>query len=155
MTSYVIQKEKKKKKIENLNLPIEGFHMNPKLKKHITLIDVNHIVLIPSNLKISMIEKQFNRTFRKLASLVFDVTESDNSTASDCIIALNEVAKVLDMITRKYEKDLQKKDLAKLQKKCLMLENKLKQKLVEIRTNIMLNQMTKQDIYQEEKGRGR
>ena len=102
-----------------------------------------------------MIQKQFNRTFRKLVAMVFDVTESSGSTASDCVIALNEVTKTASMLERKYENDLQKKELDQLLKKCWLLDNKLRQKLLEIRTNIMMEQMNTTMDYQEEKGRGR
>lgn len=87
--------------------------------------------------------------------MVFDVTESSSSTASDCVIALNEVTKTASMLERKYEKDLQKKELDQLLKKCWLLDNKLRQKLLEIRTNIMMEQMNTAMDYQEEKGRGR
>jgi len=47
------------------------------------------------------------------------------------------------------------KELDQLLKKCWLLDNKLRQKLLEIRTNIMMEQMNTTMDYQEEKGRGR
>lgn len=154
MNNFSLQKDKKKKKMQDTPT-FEGFKMKPKLKKHASLIDVTKITLIEEKTKKEMIQKQFDRTFRKLVAMVIDVTESSGSTASDCIIALNEVSKTASMLEKKYEKDLQRKELEKLLKKCWMLDNKLKQKLLEIRTNILLEQMVPQDTYQEEKGRGR
>ena len=154
MSSFSLQKDKKKKKINQIAMPIEGFHMKPRLKKHPSLIDVTDITLVEKKTKKEMIQKQFDRTFRKLVAMVIDVTESGNATTSDCMIALNEVAKFASMIQKKYERDLQKKELEKLLKKCWLLDNKLKQKLLEIRTNMMFQQMTNNEIYQEEKGRG-
>jgi hypothetical protein len=155
MNKFSLQKDKKKKKVQNNFLPLEGFSIKPKLKKHALLIDVTKITLIEEQVKNEMIQKQFDRMFRKLVAMVIDVSESSSSTASDCIIALNEVTKTADMLERKYKKDLQKKELEKLKKKCWLLDNTLKKKLLEIQTNMMLKQMTLQDNYQEEKGRGR
>ncbi len=153
MSSFSLQKDKKRKKINDLQVPVEGFHMKPHLKKHESLVEINEIILIEDKAKKQMILKQFDRTFRKLVAMVIDVTESD-STASDCMIALNEVTKVADMIRRKYEKDLKKKDFEKLLKKCWMLDQQLKQKLLTIRTNQMMQQMAI-NTETEERGRGR
>lgn len=155
MSNFALQKEKKKKKVNQISVPLEGFHMKPHLKKHPSLIDVTELTLIEKNTKTQMIQKQFNRTFRKLVAMVFDITESDNATTSDCMIALNEVTKFASMLEKKYERDLQKKELEKLLKKCWLLDNQLKQKLLEIRAKNMFDQMARMDSYEEEKGRGR
>jgi len=155
MSNFSLQKDKKKKKIKNPPNHLEGLQLKPKLKKHPSLIDVSEVTIVEDQIKKEMIQKQFNRTFRKLVAMVFDVTESSGSTASDCVIALNEVTKTASMLERKYEKDLQKKELDQLLKKCWLLDNKLRQKLLEIRTNIMMEQMNTTMDYQEEKGRGR
>ena len=102
-----------------------------------------------------MILKQFDRTFRKLVAMMLDVTESEDTTSSDCAIALNEISKVSSMLERKYERDLQKKEIAKLQKKLLMLDAKIREKLLMIRTNEMLQNMVKTPEHIPEKGRGR
>ena len=94
--------------------------------------------------------------YRKLFAIMLDVTESSDSSSSDCIIALNEVSKIQGMIQLEMEKELKKKDYEKLEKKLALIEGKLQNKLLEIRTNNMLKNMINKPVeYEEELGRGR
>jgi len=155
MSDFLLKKTNKNRKIIQISLPLNGVSMKPKLKHHKSLIAIKELILIEEDIKKNMILKQFDRTFRKLVAMMLDVTESEDTTSSDCAIALNEISKVSSMLERKYERDLQKKEIAKLQKKLLMLDAKIREKLLMIRTNEMLQNMVKTPEHIPEKGRGR
>lgn len=155
MNDYLLKKDKKKQKTQNLILPQEGFRLNPKLKKHESMIDIKDLTIVEENTKKELIIKQFDRQFRKLIAIMMDITNSSNSTTSDCAIALNEVAKVRDMIERKAAKDLKRNELEKLNKKLALVEGKLQNKMLEIRTNQMLQAMSYQNEEVEERGKSR
>lgn len=151
---YILQKEKKRKKIQQINLS-EGFHMKPKLNSHPSLISIKEIILVEEKLKNNVIQKQFNRTFRRLIAMIIDVTESDNTTSSDCIMALNEITKTMSIIEKKYQKALKKNEYMKMQKKLLLLENKIKEKLIQIRMTNMAKKLKSSLEKEENKERGR
>lgn len=155
MNDFYLKKDKKKKKIKNLSMPLDGFHMKPRLKKHESLIEIQELVIVDDELKKQLIQKQFNRAFRKLVAIMIDVTESSDTTPSDCAIALNEVAKIRSMLEHKVAKELKKKEYAKLEKKLVLVEDKIQKKLLEIRTNEMIKNMMNVPNYEDEKEKGR
>ncbi len=156
MNDYKLIKEKKKKKVLNSPLKMEGFHMNPKLNKHKNLIEIKNMVFVQQQIKNQMMLRQLNRTFRRLVKMILDVTESENSTSSDCAIALNEVSKTMSILEKKYQKELEKKEYMHWKKKLLLLENKLKIKLIEQRNAEKLFQQFYQKSEKiEEKGKSR
>lgn len=155
MTDFLLKKEENKKKIEKIVLPLEGFRMKLHLKKHKKLLEIKEMVIVEQNMKKNLIIKQFNRTFRKLVAIMIDIIESEDTTSSDCKIALDEISKTKNMLIKKAEKELEKKELNKLKKKLTIVEENINKKLLEIRTYEMLQEMTYQKEYQEEKGRGR
>lgn len=157
MNDFYLKKDNKKKKVLDLKMPLDGFHMKPRLKKHESLIEIKEIVIVKDDLKNHFLQNLFNRTFRKLIAIMIDVTDSENTTSSDCAIALNEVAKARSMLEQKLAKELKKKEYTKLEKKLALVEEKIQKKLLEIRTNEMLKNMINVPNYEEEleKGRGR
>ena len=155
MTDYILKKDNKKKKIIKVELPLDGIHIKPKLKKHKSLIMVKEIIVIHPDLKKNLTLKKFDRLYRKLIAIMIDVTESDDSTSSDCIIALNEVSKIHGMMELEMQKELKKRDYERLQKKLALIEGKLQNKLLEIRTNEMLKNMISTAENYEERGKSR
>ena len=93
-------------------------------------------------MKKNLIIKQFNRTFRKLVAIMIDIIESEDTTSSDCKIALDEISKTKNMLIKKAEKELEKKELNKLKKKLTIVEENINKKLLEIRTYEMLQRRT-------------
>ncbi len=155
MLDYQLKKERRKKKAMNLIVPLEGYHMKPKLKKHASFVEIKDLIIIEEDLKQELIIKQFDRHFRKLVAIMIDITENGNSTPSDCAIALNEITKLRDMIERKMAKDLKRKEMEKLMKKLALVEGKIQNKLLEIRTNQMLHAMMISNEIEEERGKSR
>ncbi|MCI8393957.1 MAG: hypothetical protein HFH86_00530 [Bacilli bacterium] len=153
MNKFILESEKKKMKCKKVLNNLNGLRMHPHFKNKPALISIKEIIIIREDLKKIIIIKRFNKTYRSLISIVLDVTSSDNATSSDCMIALNEVRKLGNILDQKYQCDLEKKEYDKLQKKLEILQTKLKEKLVEIRTNILLEQM--KEMQEKEKGKSR
>jgi len=114
------------------------------------------MILVEKKIKEEMMNRQFDRLFRRLIKMTLDVTESEESTSSDCAIALNEVTKTMSILEKKYQKELKAKEYILLQKKLFILETKLKEKLIQIRNNEkLLQQLYYQNEKIEEKGKSR
>lgn len=155
MSDYALNRENKKKKITNGKLPIEGIEMQPKLRKHKSLIEIKKITVTENEMQTTFLLKQFNHYYRKLIALMIDVTESSNSTASDCAIVLNEVAKIKSMIEHQAIKSLKRSELEKLYKKLALVEGKIQNKLLEIQSNQMIQQMMNYEINEKEEEKGK
>lgn len=153
MTDYLLKKDKKKW-IKISNETFDGLHMKPRLKKHESLIDIQDLVIIDEELKKDYLLRQFDRQYRKMIAIMIDIIESSDTTSTDCMIALNETSKIRGMIELKLEKDLQKKEIEKLKKKIDLVEGKIKNKFLEIRTNEMLKTMMMENLT-EKQGKSR
>lgn len=154
MTDYLLKKDKKKWKIEKL-VSFDGIHMQPKLKKHETLMEIQDLTIIDDEMKKEFLMKQFNRQYRKLVAIMLDIVESNDTSTTDCAIALNEISKVRGIIERKLAKELQQKEVEKLQKKLNLIEGKIKNKFLEIQANEMIKSMMMPQSFEEERGKSR
>lgn len=155
MKDYLLKRENKKRKIVKLSLPLEGISLKPKLKPHKSLITVKEILVIQPESQKIVVMKKFDKMYRRLIAIMIDVTESTDATTADCTIALNEIAKVRDMIEREKEKILKQMEYETLLKKLAMVEGKIQNKMLEIRTNEMLKNMVNVPFYEEERGKSR
>lgn len=155
MFDYIVKRDNQKKKIKKIDSTLDGIHIKPKLKRHKSLIEINEIIAIQSDLKKNILMKKFEKMYRKLFSIMLDITESSDATTSDCIIALNEASKIESMIERELKKELKQKEYEKLQKKLALVEGKIQNKLLEIRTNEMLRSAISVPTYEEERGKSR
>lgn len=125
MSDFKLIKEKKNKKIKKENIPFEGLHLKPRLKIHNSLISIKEIVIVKDDIKILLIQKQFERSFRKLVAITLDI-ENEGTTSSDCAIVLNEISKTRSILENKFAKDLKEKELQQLERKLSLLEKKIK-----------------------------
>lgn len=150
MASYLLKKDDKNNEIKNM---AEGtgytFKPNNRSKNH---IEVNKLTIIKPDMIDAILTTKFNKNYRRLVMIVFNILQSrdDETTEGDIMIALDEVAKLREIILNKYQKFLKKEKEEKFIKQLRLLENELRAKQINIRMN-MLNQMY---MYEEEKSRG-
>ena len=77
-----------------------------------------------------LLEKQYEKSFRKLAAITYSVVNDEDATSADAIIALDEIARQKSRLIRQDKEYLQAKEEEKLLKRFKMLENELKARLV-------------------------
>ncbi len=145
MEKFVIKKKNKNKKIQKFNFEEMGYVFTPNIKSDgmikITELSMSNVVYTHPILK-----KKLDKSFRKLASLILNVLESEDTTAGDVVIALNELTKEKSVLQRKYKEYIKKEEKEKYLKRLKVLEEQLKQKMLYI-------QMAK-PVYEEERIEG-
>ena len=143
MKKYVIKKKNKNKKISKFNYIEEGYCFKPKLIKISSLHIMNQVVSNP------LIKRKLDRSFRKLAAILFSVLHDEDTTDGDCIIALDEIAKEKSKINKEFTQYLKKEEQEKYLKRLKILEQEAKEKLVDIR----LQEEKQMEVLEKEKSR--
>ncbi len=147
MKNYIIKKKNKNKKIGKFNYEEAGYSFKPNIKSP-NLIKISSLNLMDKEATAPILEKKLNASFRKLAAIIYSILNDEDATSSDAIIALDEIAKEKSMIRNKKEY-LKKESLEKFLKRIKVMEQKVKEKIVELRIK------EEQENQVLEKGRGR
>lgn len=73
----------------------------------------------------NIIDSIFNQKYRKLLYLVMDIEENEDSTDSDCELALIKIEELKNLLLSKYYKYISRELLNKYLKMMMLLEEKL------------------------------
>lgn len=128
MESYVLKKNKKKKKIVKIKFEGEGYQFKPNIKNP-NLIQINILSLYDLEATNSILCDKIDRSFRKLAALVLRLLQEEDATSTDACITLDEIAKQKEIIRNKKE-FLKKQEHDKYLKRLKILEAEVKEKLI-------------------------
>lgn len=130
---------------------LKGYTFSPNSKAK-NNFKVNKITIINPKMIDGILTTKFNKKYRQLVMIVFNILQSndEDTTEGDIIIALDEIAKLREIILNKYQKFLEHEKEEKFVKQLRILENELRAKQINIRMNIY-NEMQ----FTEEKSRGR
>lgn len=129
MASYLIKKCEDKKKLVNKN-NTDGYIFRSSLINN--TVEIEKITIFNTEIINKILEKKIEKKFKRVAAIVYDIVANndDDDTAADSAIALDEVAKLKEIILNKYQlflkKELQKEYLKKLR----LLEKEMKNKLM-------------------------
>ncbi len=129
MTAYILKKRNRNKKIVSDVVGEYGYIFKPNIK-NTKLISVNRLFLLNETMINQLLLKQYNKSFRRLATITYSVLNDEDSTSTDAIIALDEVARQKERLIKKDKEYLIKEEEQKLLKRFKMLEKELKSKLV-------------------------
>lgn len=149
MRSFVIKELKNNLELVVFDYELEGFHY--KIKKHNDL-DVKEIVIINNDITSSLIVANFDKKYKKILTYYFNIISSGEDSDTNLFLALDEVARLKNIIMKKYHKYLKKEIEKKILKKITMLENEIKSKIVNIK---LLKEYERQNSIVEEKGKSR
>lgn len=150
MASYLLKKcDMTLESAEKNDLKGYTFSPNNKAKNN---FKVNKITIINPKMIDGILTTKFNKKYRQLVMIVFSILQSndEDTTEGDIIIALDEIAKLREIILNKYQKFLAHEKEEKFVKQLRILENELRAKQINIRMNLY-NEMQ----FTEEKSRGR
>lgn len=152
MASFLLKKDYRNNEIANMDYELKGYTFKPGEKSSKRYIQVSHVTLVNRDMIDAVLTSKFNKKYRRLVMIVFNILQSsDTDTAEgDIMIALDEIAKLREIILNKYQKFLNHEKEEKFVKQLRILENELRAKQINIRMN-MLNQNC---VYEEEKSRG-
>ena len=150
MKSFIIRRLKKSLELDKPLEELEGFRYVPKISHN--ELKIKEIIIVNPSLIDSLIKISFDKKYKKVLEFYLKTLseEDDNGTDTNLMMALDELARLRNIIIRKYQKALSKKTLEKLLKKLKILENEIRIKLIDYK--MMLEQ---QKVPDREKGKGR
>ena len=149
MAGFLIKKIEKKKKVIKLKYDKTGYDFKPR----ITAInfEINKITIFNSSMIDNILSKKIDKQFKRVAAITYDVlSDEDDDSTSDAIIALDEVSRLKSIILNKYQEFLDKEKEKKIVKKIKVLESQLKSKITYEK-----EKMIAMETLEEKKGRGR
>lgn len=151
MASFLLKKDDRTDEIIIMNYENGGYTFKPGNKTK-NRFKVNQITIIKPSMIDAILTTKFNKKYRQLVMIVFNILQSSDEETSegDIMIALDEVAKLREIILNKYQKFLSHEKEEKFVKQLRILENELRAKQINIRMN-MLNNMY---MYEELQSRG-
>ena len=129
MSNFLIKRVDKKKKIKKIDKEKVGYDFKPRINS--VDLEVNKITLYNSSMIDIILSKKIEKAFERVAEIVYDVLQSDDDdSAADAVMALDEVARLREIVLNKYQKYLDKKKEENILKKLRFLENELRSKIV-------------------------
>lgn len=128
MEKYIIKKRNKNKKIVKINLD-NGYVFTPNIRSK-DLVSISHLSIFNTEMTNFILKKKLDKSFRKLASLILNVLNDDDTTSGEIAIALNELTKEKSVVAYKYKEYLKKEEQEKYLKRFKVLEGQLKEKLM-------------------------
>ena len=125
MLNFAIKNLKSDLEIMELETPIEGFHYKLKNNK------VKEIIIVNPQIIDSLITYYFDKKYKKILEtyLNFLQDDEDNPTDTGFLIALDDIARLRNILIAKYNLILSKKKREKCLKKLKILENEIRSKL--------------------------
>ena len=129
MLNFAIKNLKSDLEIMELETPIEGFHYKLKNNK------VKEIIIVNPQIIDSLITYYFDKKYKKILEtyLNFLQEDEDNPTDTGFLIALDDIARLRNILIAKYNLILSKKKREKCLKKLKILENEIRSKIIDFR----------------------
>ena len=133
LSKYKLVKRKRIKYKRMFKIKIRkttGFRIKPKNSFVYDGIEVNQLIILKKRFIANLLKKKIKRKLDIYLDLIIDDTESDTD-ASSYKEHLDELSRFKDIIKYKYKKYLDKKYINLLIKKIELLENELKEKIMD------------------------
>ena len=146
MSGFLIKRSDSDKEIKVMEYDKGGYDFKPKIMS--SSCEINKIAIFNPSMIDIILSKKIEKQFKRVAAITYDVLSSDDDeSASDAVIALDDVSKLRAIILNKYQKFLDKEKEKMYIKKLRILENQLRSKIAFERQYI--------ESYEENKGKGR
>ena len=155
MERYAIQKDAIFKKVGRTKMTIEGYEMKPKLKPHKSLITVSEIIVVSPKLHEAVLKKQFNTAYKKIFKKVMLIIDDNDSTSTDTMLALDEVAKMKAILKEKYKQYISNKEYRNMWKKVSFLQVELQKKQMLLKSIEEILKNYTEMTYENERGKSR
>ena len=128
MKSFTIKKLEQVLEIENFKYDKKGFIYKPKKSNK-----VKEIVIVNQEIVSALISYNFYKNYKKILELyLLSKTEDSDTSASGLVIALDEIARLKNIILTKYKNMLKKKEAEKFLKQLKILDSEIKNKIIDL-----------------------
>ncbi len=149
MKSFAIKKLNDKYEFESFNYDIQGLSYPIKKGKQENLKITNLVIVNPDMIS-ALISKQFQKKFQRIIDYFFTHNDfDDDSTGTNLMLALDEIARLRTLLIKKYNNLLKKKKEEELLKKLKVLENEVRMKMIDFKL------IKEQELTKEEKNKTR
>ena len=133
MKSYCLTKLNSNYELESFDYNIKGFHYRIKSNRD-SLLKIKEVIIVNPEIISNLICHNFNKKYQKIVECFFLNSDlDDDSTSSNLMLALDEVARLRTIIINKYKIFLKKKKEEELLKKLKILENELRVKIIDFK----------------------
>ena len=129
MSSYLLCENTDEKTINSLNLD-NAYEITMRKSKELKKITIYDETIIRN-----FVIKKVTANYQKVLIIVKDVMESDDASESDCMLALDEIYRLKDILFHKYRIYLKEKQYELFLERLLYLENVLQKKILEYQRN--------------------
>ena len=129
MKGFTIKKLKKELEITKFEYNKEGFNYKFPNKKYF----LNDFVIFKPELIEILIINSFNKKYRKILEFYLKtISEDDETTSGNLVIALDELSRLRTILLKKYNKSIRTEQLQKLLNELKILENEIRSKIFNI-----------------------
>lgn len=153
MKNFIIKKIDQEIELLTFDYDIKGFNYRP--KKTTKNSKVNNIVIVNPEIINALINNSFNKKYKQLLEFYLNIIEEESdATEGSLMIALDEIARLRNIIIKKYHHFLKKQTEEKFLKRLKLLENEIRVKLIDFKL-IKEQEIVQYNIMEEERGKSR
>ncbi len=129
---YLIKKNDKTQEIVYLDYDINGYIFKPN-NKSTSSLTVNKVVVVNPSMIDKILTIKFNSLFKRIAYQVYRIVYDSDASEGDAMLVLDEVKRLKNIITHKYQQFLSDEKEREFLKKTKLLETEIKNKIVTLR----------------------
>lgn len=149
MKSFTIKKLNQSLEIENFKYKKKGFIYKPKKSNK-----VKEIVIVNQDIISALISYSFYKNYKKILELyLLSQTEDSDTSTSGLMMALDEIARLKNIILTKYKNLLKKKETDKFLKQLSILDSEIKNKIIDL--EMLEEQKSLNNTIEDQRGMGR
>ena len=131
--SFKIKKMENTYELEEFVYDIQGFRY-PIKKNRSGNLKIKSLIIVNPEIISSLIRYNFNKKYQKIVEYFFNNSDfDDESTGTNLMMALDEVARLRNIIINKYKFFLKRAEEEELLKKLKRLENELRVKIIDFK----------------------
>ncbi len=133
MKGFTIKKMESNYELINFDYHIKGF-CYPIKKNKTEKLKIKDLVIVSPDITTGLIYHNFNKKYQSIVERFFASTDyDDDTTGTNLMLALDEVARLRTIIINKYRVFLKKKEEAEMLGKLKKLENELRIKIIDFK----------------------
>ena len=137
MENYILKKDEDKAGSATFNKELDGYNFKT---NHSNSLNVDEVLISKPELVDKILTNNFKEKYKRLVMIVLSILRASDTSEGDCMIALDEIARLKDILLHRYHKNLKKEKEALFLQQLDGLELQLHQKISQIRAiNMMFN----------------
>ena len=130
MDNYILKKDDEKVGKASYNENLEGYSFKA---HHDNNLNVNSVLISKPEIVDKILTTNFKEKYKKLVMIVLSIMHASDTSEGDCMLALDDVARLKDILLHRYHNNLKKEKEALFLQQLNSLELQLHQKINQIR----------------------